>query len=413
MNFRHHWIFGLLFFLVFDSDGQNTSTAQILSASLKDNVITILDQSNDRIQLMDYNLPFLEKIEFRTESNRLIADRQEFMLRTSFNNFGEGQAERNKFKAMINKKYAKTALVKNEILSERYDDVMNLIFSNLKKSDLSDYKTHLLDKLKILETMLSNGLSIDLDDYISIKEEIVINDLKVNNLEADYKSICEKINFNIPNELDLTYLPTPIQAKEIISGLNPNFDDHPNIKNYDYDTQLLNANLNVLRTENAKILDFVQAKYTLREDLLLENRFSLGLGINIPWNGSYTLKKQDVKIKLDEVYTEKEIMRSKLKSDFEQSLFLFQQEYEKYQLWQNLKRDTTISMLKDKVIKSGRLDPLKVLVLNETEMKATSKALEHYEALLKLYIKIIKVSGQLFVTPYRDYLNYLRPELVE
>lgn len=413
MNFSYHWIFGLVFFLVFDCEGQNTSTAQILSACLKDNVITILDQSNDRIQLMDYNLPFLEKVEFRTESNRLIADRQEFMLRTSFNNFGEGQAERNKFKAMINKKYAKTALVKNEILSERYDDVMNLIFSKLKKSDLSDYKNHLLDKLKISETMLSNGLSIDLDDYISIKEEIVMNDLKMNNLEADYKSICEKINFIIPNELDLTYLPTPIQAKEIISGLNPNFDDHPNIKNYDYDTQLLNANLNVLRTENAKILDFVQAKYTLREDLLLENRFSLGLGINIPWNGSYTLKKQDVKIKLDEVYTEKEIMRSKLKSDFEQSLFLFQQEYEKYQLWQNLKRDTTISMLKDKVIKSGRLDPLKVLVLNETEMKATSKALEHYEALLKLYIKIIKVSGQLFVTPYRDYLNYLRPELVE
>jgi len=104
MNLKFLYIFSVLYLVCSECSSQKITISQIISGGLKDEQISLLEQSNGRLGLMEYSLPFLEKIDIRTETNRLLTSRQEFMIRTSFNSFGQKKAERQKFGALLTKK---------------------------------------------------------------------------------------------------------------------------------------------------------------------------------------------------------------------------------------------------------------------------------------------------------------------
>ena len=69
--------------------GQVVEINQLLLSALSDKRFLILSQANEDLGRYKYDLPFVEKIEFRTETDRLLTSRQEFLARTSFNGFGQ------------------------------------------------------------------------------------------------------------------------------------------------------------------------------------------------------------------------------------------------------------------------------------------------------------------------------------
>ncbi len=412
MSFTH---IILIFLLVSPSIifSQNTDIGALLSDGLRDEKISILNQYDLRLGTLDDNLPFLEKVEFRSELDRMMSARQEFLIRTSFNGLGQIKAERHKFNALLARKSEASQIIKNEVISQKYQDIIELILIIRNIEMIKEYQFNLDERIKMSETILSNGLSPDLLDYIQLKESVIQMEIKKGGFDLKWKVYTDKLKIDTSANIDLTRLPEPSQMKSYIDSLKPDFDQHPEIRGYVFESQYLKADLNVQRSKSTKILDFAQVRHTLRDDLLLQNRFSIGVGLNVPWSGSFSLKRQDINIKLEEASTKKELKKVSLKTSFNDFKNTFYYELNQYKMWQSLHSDTVIVDLKNKIINSRRLDPLKILSLKESELDASSKALEHYEKLLKIYINILDITGELYSKPLRNYLHVLRPVLID
>lgn len=404
-----YFILLLFFFLIHDATCQKVNPSSLLSDALSDERIQLDTKLLQKMESYDDKLPILEKIDARTEFDRLLTSRQEFMLRTSFNSLRQRKAEYQKHQSSLQLYSTKAITRTNEILAKRVENILDWVETKEQMDLQEKYNNYLLEKEALIRNILAAGEAIDLEDLISIKEQILENQLKSNNLELKRKKNCESLKINEGTIINLDQWPSVSQILSIVNGLTPVIEKHPDIIELDAEYRYLNMDLQTEKAKSQKIVDFAQAKFTVRDDLLLRNRFSIGMGFTIPWTGSYRIKKQENLIKQEDVTNKSAIRKIEIQTEFETLKSEINSEAQSYQLWQNLSSDSTLIMLKNKIVNSGRMDPIKILELKKSTLDIETKILEHQQAIYRLYIKLLEVSGKLVERPYRNYLDWQLP----
>lgn len=406
---RYFILLLLFFFLIHDATCQKVNPSSLLSDALSDERIQLDTKLLQKMESYDDKLPILEKIDARTEFDRLLTSRQEFMLRTSFNSLRQRKAEYQKHQSSLQLYSTKAITRINEILAKRVENILDWVETKEQMDFQEKYNNYLLEKEALVRNILAAGEAIDLEDLISIKEQILENQLKSNNLELKRKNNCESLKINEGTIINLDQWPSVSQILSIVNGLTPVIEKHPDIIELDAEYRYLNMDLLTEKAKSQKIVDFAQAKFTVRDDLLLRNRFSIGMGFTIPWTGSYRIKKQENLIKQEDVTNKNAIRKIEIQTEFETLKSEINSEAQSYQLWQNLSSDSTLIMLKNKIVNSGRMDPIKILELKKSTLDIETKILEHQQAIYRLYIKLLEVSGKLVERPYRNYLDWQLP----
>lgn len=404
-----YFILLLFFFLIHDATCQKVNPSSLLSDALSDERIQLDTKLLQKMESYDDKLPILEKIDARTEFDRLLTSRQEFMLRTSFNSLRQRKAEYQKHQSSLQLYSTKAITRTNEILAKRVENILDWVETKEQMDLQEKYNNYLLEKEALIRNILAAGEAIDLEDLISIKEQILENQLKSNTLELKRKKNCESLKINEGTIINLDQWPSVSQILSIVNGLTPVIEKHPDIIELDAEYRYLNMDLQTEKAKSQKIVDFAQAKFTVRDDLLLRNRFSIGMGFTIPWTGSYRIKKQENLIKQEDVTNKSAIRKIEIQTEFETLKSEINSEAQSYQLWQNLSSDSTLIMLKNKIVNSGRMDPIKILELKKSTLDIETKILEHQQAIYRLYIKLLEVSGKLVERPYRNYLDWQLP----
>lgn len=404
-----YFILLLFFFLIHDATCQKVNPSSLLSDALSDERIQLDTKILQKMESFDDKLPILEKIDARTEFDRLLTSRQEFMLRTSFNSLRQRKAEYQKHQSSLQLYSTKAITRTNEILAKRVENILDWVETKEQMDLQEKYNNYLLEKEALIRNILAAGEAIDLEDLISIKEQILENQLKSNTLELKRKNNCESLKINEGTIINLDQWPSVSQILSIVNGLTPVIEKHPDIIELDAEYTYLNMDLQTEKAKSQKIVDFAQAKFTVRDDLLLRNRFSIGMGFTIPWTGSYRIKKQENLIKQEDVTNKSAIRKIEIQTEFETLKSEINSEAQSYQLWQNLSSDSTLIMLKNKIVNSGRMDPIKILELKKSTLDIETKILEHQQAIYRLYIKLLEVSGKLVERPYRNYLDWQLP----
>lgn len=406
---RYFILLLLFFFLIHDATCQKVNPSSLLSDALSDERIQLDTKLLQKMESYDDKLPILEKIDARTEFDRLLTSRQEFMLRTSFNSLRQRKAEYQKHQSSLQLYSTKAITRTNEILAKRVENILDWVETKEQMDFQEKYNNYLLEKEALIRNILVAGEAIDLEDLISIKEQILENQLKSNTLELKRKNNCESLKINEGTIINLDQWPSVSQILSIVNGLTPVIEKHPDIIELDAEYRYLNMDLQTEKAKSQKIVDFAQAKFTVRDDLLLRNRFSIGMGFTIPWTGSYRIKKQENLIKQEDVTNKSAIRKIEIQTEFETLKSEINSEAQSYQLWQNLSSDSTLIMLKNKIVNSGRMDPIKILELKKSTLDIETKILEHQQAIYRLYIKLLEVSGKLVERPYRNYLDWQLP----
>lgn len=398
----------LLFFyiLMHDATCQMVNPASLLRDVLSDERIQLDTRLLQKMETYDDKLPILEKIDARTEFDRLLTSRQEFMLRTSFNSLRQRKAEYQKHQSSLQLYSTKAITRTNEILAKRVENILDWVEIKEQMDFQEKYNNYLLEKEALIRNILAAGEAIDLEDLISIKEQILENQLKSNTLKLKKKNICESLKINEGTIINLDQWPSVSQILSIVNGLTPVIEKHPDIIELDAEYRYLNMDLQTEKAKSQKIVDFAQAKFTVRDDLLLRNKFSIGMGFTIPWIGSYRIKKQENLIKQEDLTNKNAIRKIELINEFETLKSEINREAQTYQLWKNLSSDGTLLMLKNKIVNSGRMDPIKILELKKRALDIETKILEHQHAIYKLYAELLEISGKLVDRPYRNYLDW-------
>ena len=389
-----------------DATCQMVNPASLLRDVLSDERIQLDTRLLQKMETYDDKLPILEKIDARTEFDRLLTSRQEFMLRTSFNSLRQRKAEYQKHQSSLQLYSTKAITRTNEILAKRVENILDWVEIKEQMDFQEKYNNYLLEKEALIRNILAAGEAIDLEDLISIKEQILENQLKSNTLKLKKKNICESLKINEGTIINLDQWPSVSQILSIVNGLTPVIEKHPDIIELDAEYRYLNMDLQTEKAKSQKIVDFAQAKFTVRDDLLLRNKFSIGMGFTIPWTGSYRIKKQENLIKQEDLTNKNAIRKIELINEFETLKSEINREAQSYQLWKNLSSDSTLLVLKNKIVNSGRMDPIKILELKKSTLDIETKILEHQQAIYRLYIKLLEISGKLVDRPYRNYLDW-------
>jgi len=414
IKFYLRFIIGLyLFGICIQVDGQQADMNQLLSAALNHSSVKILDRSGEDLFLLKFKVPFIEKIEFRTETDRLLTSRQEFLARTSFNGFQRKKAENDKFLKLVSWKANKMIEVRHEMLTDRYFDIIDALHQAEKIDITQDLLDNYYRKEKISEDLMVNGLSADLAEYIKIKESILLEKAKIKDSKDELQTIWQKFGIDSTVSFKLTDIIGIDQAALMIRKIVPDFEKHIYLNEFNAEHDYLHSVLHAEKAEAAKIIDFAQVRYTVRDDLLLQNRFSIGVGFLIPWKGSSGLKQNEIRIKQNILLAEKEVKKLKLQSDFENIKNKFEQKYAQYQMLKDIINDPVIKKLKDQVIASGRLDLLKVVKMEESTIEMGYKMIALKYELLELYIRVLSNAGNLYTTPYKNFLHPLIPYIMD
>lgn len=389
---------------------QQVDPGTLLSAALYDPALQILDRSHAEISSIKYTLPILEKIELNV-NERIFLSRQSFQLRTSFNGLGLRKAEHEKFSALLNFKASQNKTLRHSVLLQRYFDIAEWLHLNYKLTISRSFLTYYTDMERTIETLLSNGISVDLTEYVKVKENIMEEKTRIDYLYDLKGSMLRKMRIDTSLTVDDTRIILPEPARTKLEELIPDFDTHALLTDIDSEYSYLKASLEREKAESKKIIDYAQLRYILRDNLDRQNGLAFGFGLLFPWKGSKVLKQYDINVKQNSLQAEKEIKQLNLKADFEAAKNDYINAYKQYTRLISYKNDPNILKIKNQLLQSGRVDPLKALQIRGSELETESKLAEIKFKLLNCYIQALHSSGELYSQPYRNFLHPLFPIL--
>ncbi|MCE2789624.1 MAG: hypothetical protein LW630_06885 [Saprospiraceae bacterium] len=393
------WLFPLfLFMVVFQAAGLSQEAERTLAK-----VVSLYqpeEEWNESFRtVQNLSLPWLEKVEFRSELDRLLFSRQEFLARASFQLPSIRRAEVNRLKSYTAWKTSERNTSWFPVLLQTYQSLVNFQGSTLEVKGLQNEYLLLMKEDSLYRQILGSGREADIPDFIGLQSEIqdVLSQLTIARRRWIEYARLVGADTLVPKP-DLYWL-SPEQMKAVVDsvGIGRN-------SSADGEIDYLEASFRLARAESKRWLDFVQTRYIVRDDLLLQNRFSVGVGLIIPWNGSTRLKLADLQfrqIQLKEEERANSFWRTKriqqYKADFASSFAAFE-------ILSGQQEDGNIQSLKLKYLQSGKLDPVKWLRMERYELRRNATILKELQRLWKTYIDIMDVSGMMYHPPFINYL---------
>lgn len=389
------WI--LLPFVVMPYILNAQGTGKILSSTLS-STMPGQNWTDSYLNLQRSNLPLFQKIEVRSELDRLLYSRQEYLARATFNSLRQRRSEENKMRAYATWKSSEQTDSWRPVILQAYKSILTLQ-SLAVEVQITDQLLQLANrKDSLYQVIAGSGREIDLASYIELKQEMQELEIQRRFLIEKWKALAAIL------DTDTTMLSPDIQwcsidqLETVIDRLKL-LPETTTALERDY----LDASASVLRADSRRWLDFVQARYTVRDDLLLQNRFSLGVGLTIPWNGSTGIKTRDIAFRKEQITEEaraRDTFRVKRLAQYRQN---FNNALKSYRLFRQYQKDSAMNALKEKYLSSGKADPLKWIDIQRREIKRLSREHQDWQTLWELYIDILDVSGALYKSPFINY----------
>jgi hypothetical protein len=397
---------------VIAQQGDSIDVASILGKAILGYESEVLKNSEFILRSMDYGLPLIEKIEFRTETERMTFGRQELMLRTSFNEPKVRKALLNKRKSFLTLQSIENESVIREKILDQYRYLLQCKSRQQDLKIIKEKQTLENTLLKLYETILASGYSAELTDYLRARKSIVATEYALEQTTSEMNNIKKELGIAPETKIaGLNEMISVSDAIRIIQILNIDFNNHYLIKEKEAELKYLDSDFRYSTARSSRILDFFQARYTVREDLLFENRFSLGFGLQLPWRGSAKIDKNDNITKQVNTQSEADFIKINLEKRFKILLREFELKQRQYNDMIALENDPAIRQLRQRILDSDKVDPVKILKMKESDLEFEKDLSKIEYELLNIYLDILHNTGVLYEKPYKNHLSPLLPEI--
>lgn len=250
-----------------------------------------LEQSFDQsIRNPAFRPAWVEKIEIRTETDEFELNRQEYTLRLTPSTPAIRKAQKNLIRLNTQEASLYVTELREELINILLDDFVE-IYRLSKEQKLNQELQFILgDQEKVAKRMIQQAdfnpkklLEIE-EDLHKLQIEIFDQDLKLSRL-------LENRSTPLFGEL--------IEVSEIvakISQLARRQNGLDSDEKYQLKQEILNTEMQAEKAEKSRIIDFVQARYQGPHDDVFNERFSIGLGIELPFSGSSKTKLEQIKL---------------------------------------------------------------------------------------------------------------------
>jgi hypothetical protein len=410
---KYFTIFSFYLLISLQGNAQSTQihSTDILSACLRDTQIGASEQLMLWQKNAKNNLPFIERIDLRTQTERFRLAEQSYLGRVNVNGIMQQKAQ----KRLNLQQYALMQSERNfllhSILVNRYEQLVDWA-DNKETAILRKLQIPVLeDKIMVMRRKAAQTTEFDLEKILEAEYQLDMIRLQILDDETEsnvYKQLIMS-NLLVDKTLQLTdedWLSPQIMAEKVI-----NFDDnnngtlHPLIAKSQVQLAYNVAEQKLESAKNRKVLDYVQLQYADKQKDLFPNDFSVGLGFSMPFRGSNRLKKTELTLQAgqykQEILQNQDEINTKLMEQKVQMQALLQQ----LALLETQINNDKSQTIAQRLINAAAADPLVLLQIKEIQLRRTSKIAEINRAIRAIYVEWLDWSGAASAQPLIDGLS--------
>ena len=395
--------------IIFSQNNTPISTTAFLATAKTKSTVLRQQVKVDVLKSTHYALPFLEKVNFQTQTDRFQLQRQEYQSRASFNGFEEMKREKQWQQANIKTEEAQQDVLFQEILLDRYALLVEYKYAlnalNLYRRIYLVFK----DKRDVLQKMAKLTTDFNIEDLIKAEENAYQFQQKINEKE----SLIYKLNqlsqllFNSKDafSLDTTNWIPLSKIRDFVTNLPQNAHKNALLTHQEAKINLLQAAYNVEKASTNKIFDFAQLKYGARPSNQFQSELSIGVGFIVPYRGS----SKTVLNKLNFKQLEEKNKLQDIQENLDLQLFNAEHELEiifkEYDLVQKQINESQTLYSLDHYMNMQGGSPIVMLRMQELVLQRQARLIDlEHEAFVQ-YLKILAWTGKMAAVPLLNYLS--------
>jgi len=385
------------------------STTDILASAKTDGIFLLENQLKTSLEAQPQKLPFLEKLEFRTEFNEFDLRRQEYAVRISPHSPGQRKQQNNLYNTTLQIADAETKLRFFSALEDRYTLLIAARFSELFRELSSELVLVLEDEKTVIENQLKLGINDDFSRLIDMEEELqeeAFSILELEQLKRKTERQIEDWLQQSTSEIDWSNFISIEKVRAQIATIDESsIAFHPAIIRGEMRTNFSLQEAIVEREKKKNLLNFLQVRYGDNPNDLRQERFSIGAGVFIPTKTASTLKIKEIEMEQLEAANDVQKDRVELKenqANLKNELeFLFEQ----WDLMKNQLRTYQEKYAPEKLLQLGITKPTVLLKTKERIIKKLMLIQKTELDIFEKYIELLATSGKMMEVPLRNFLS--------
>jgi len=391
------------------STAQEVTVSEVIAPLHKANFdINYGDQLNF-LQNQNQNIPIVDKLEFRTETDENNFERQEYLFRTSFNSFPTRKVQRKITSNSVAFYQLRDQILAEDLLEKQYEEIITLHYDQIEFNLVEEELVIAKDRLVVLKKMVTTAEEIELVDILKIEKDIM-------ELERDKLRLTNSISNSIKIVLDHSKIATDVgintmdwlsledMSSNIISSTNENI---PSTEQQLQANRIEEAELAYAfeNAERKRILDFVQIKYAGRETALIKNEVSFGAGINIPTRSSERQRMNERQVDILDEQFKAELLDFEISSDIDELLIDFRNIQSQYELVLSQQQNQKLNETLNSYIQSGLAQPLSLLRIKESILDYKKALFNLEKDACNIYFNTLVAQGKINILSNVNYLS--------
>lgn len=339
------------------------------------------------------DLPYLEKLEFRSETDEFNLGRQEYLLRSSFNSSKMRKLHEQEIAISRQELLIKHDNYSASIISAYHFQIAKWYYIEIEKQQLLEEKNILEDKKIILQRLMNNSLDIDLEEFLKLEndlQEIRSALLRIDHQKATIISQLLGENYGIDTiQLSASNWVNFRFMHKTLSDLKSQFAQNRLLFQQQLKVDKAALKEKQEEAESQKVIDFVQIKYAGRDDLEFGNEISLGFGVNIPTRSSRRVKQNEARLDMIEEQVELEQLQWELSQELKQLYAHFDLLKKEHDVLQEYINANEWSKTYEKYKTLEGIEPLSLLSLKESILKNRQRLMKIEKEAVLTYLTII------------------------
>jgi hypothetical protein len=406
MPMRIYFLFASLIFFINHSLCQNDLN-RFLKGFEKEESVLFQNQKVNYLANVSFNLPFIEKLEFRTETNDFDLRKQEYLIRVSPNSLKSIKTQKQYQETVQYMTKMELEATQNNALRKRYDLIVDFVFQ--KKILAIKYKqqTLLNDKVTLLKRSISLP-GFDILELIEAEDDQQINQQEIMDLKNAIFTLSNRIYGDIQTQSDSFQVLNIEDLKKVLQEQQPNkTTNHPILK-----VQSAKAYNRILEYEweaaKSKIsLAYFQTKYNYNSDPIdgFRKSISVGFGFDIPFKNAGRLDLNELQINIFESESQYRNFKTQLVEQKHSSFNKLDNLIQKHELVNQQLKDGQAEFVLQEYQKIAEAPPKAIIKLRENTLRTTLLVQKLEYEIMQSYIEYLDYSGLLIQKPLTNYLT--------
>ncbi|MDF1863290.1 MAG: hypothetical protein P1U70_00580 [Saprospiraceae bacterium] len=401
----------LFLFLSISSFSQKLfSTTDLLRTAQDEPVVNLKNRELDFLQNTNFELPLVDELEFRTETDEFVWRRQEYLLRMSFNGYQKHLKQDLFHHSLIASEESEKQFLLHQQLLRKYIQLVNYVFQKRELAHLEKEKLVLKDQIYVMRKLGASSTELDLDDLVDAENDLF--DLESDELELNgdlstlRKAFSVDLKTNAPIEIDTTNFIEISILQSTLPSIFTNNDKHPKIIQQQRNIDQVISEYALEEAENKQIIDFVQLKYTgARKSMNFGEEWSIGAGLRIPTKGTNRLKLNELELERIEEENQLQLYQIQLAERIQKAQNKLNILFDQHDLIQSQLKNSQASYVLEKLNTTTPKNTLVLLQIQEGVLKRQKRLLGIEYNIFRSYLDLLDLTGKVSEIPLRNYLS--------